>query len=138
MRIHIAVALAVLTFGGCSKGGNGVTGTGSGTIVAAGGNFVNAGFAAPTILRCDLLLDGGVIATQTNATAGSCSGLVGSATIGNGSHTLAFRITNQTSSPNAYETIGALVGTQTSTKFLEDQTQTLATGQSISYTFSWP
>ena len=55
MRIHIAVALAVLTFAGCSKGSNGVTGTGSGDIVAAGGNFVNAGFAAPTILRCDLV-----------------------------------------------------------------------------------
>lgn len=135
MRMYMAVALVVLAVGGCSK--NDVTG-GGGTLVAAGGNFINASFA-PTVLKCDLLLDGTVIATQTYATAtGGCAPIIGTAWIQNGSHTLAFRITSQSSSPNSYKAFGVSVGGGGTSENLADRTQTLATGQSISYTITWP
>lgn len=138
MRIYMAVALVVLAVGGCSK--NDVTGDvtgGGGTLVTAGGNFYNASFA-PTVLKCDLLLDGTVIATQTYATATGGAPLIGTAWIQNGSHTLAFRITSQSSSPNSYKASGVSVRGGSTSEHLADRTQTLATGQSISYTFTWP
>ena len=48
------------------------------------------------------------------------------------------RVTKQTTSPNSHQTLSAEVTGGTSTKSLADKTQTLATGQSISYTFTWP
>ena len=132
MRIPIVVALA-LSMSGCASGVTDVA-----NIVAAGGNFINSSFAS-TVLRCDLLLDGAVIATQTSATATSgCAALVGTATINNGSHTLEFRITSQSTSPNKYQTIGTTIQSATVSKTLGDKTQTLTTGQSISYAFEWP
>jgi len=139
IRARMAViGLVVLTLGGCSKNGDDVTGGGGGgTIVAAGANFINSGFAS-TILRCDLLLDGTVIATETYAIPTAGCAPVGTATIGNGNHSLSFRITDQSTSPNEYETIGTTVQSATASKSLGDKRQTLSTGQSISFTFAWP
>ena len=128
---------------GCGGGGGG-GGDGGGPIgpstlvIAAGGDVLNAAFES-TILRCDLLLDGKVIATTQYAQASAdCGQLVGSATTTKGNHTVAFRITSQVSSPTTYETVGASVVTETSTIMLGDRTQSLATGESISYSVLLP
>ena len=137
MKMYMAVALTLLTLG-CSE----LTGTGGFDIatVSAGGHFINS-TSTPTILQCDLSLDGKVIDTHTYATAtGECT-LVGVANISNGNHSLSFRIVNQTTSPNEYKVFEADVLSASSEpyiKFLDDKTQTLATGQSISLTFGWP
>lgn len=50
-------------------------------------------------------------------------------------HTLSFKIADQTSSPNTYETIGVLVETLDGASYsLSDQKKSLLTGESISYT----
>ncbi len=54
-----------------------------------------------------------------------------------GKHTVEFRITNQSSSPNIYDVIGATVNAGTSTYNLGNETASLATGELISYSVSF-
>lgn len=91
-----------------------------------------------TIFKPGLLFDGSVIASQSFTQASLYAPLAGTLnSVKRGSHTVAFRITNQSSSPNTYDVIGASVTVGSSTNNLGNKTASLATGQSISYTVSF-
>ncbi len=91
-----------------------------------------------TILKADLLFDGSVIASASFTQPSLYATLTGTLTsVKSGSHTVEFRITSQSSSPNTYDVIGATVNAGTSAYNLGNETASLATGQSISYTVSF-
>jgi hypothetical protein len=102
--------------------------------VAVGANILNSNFES-TLLRCELLFDGSPIATANFSQPSNNATLAGSATsVKKGKHTISFKIANQTSSPNTYETVGANVVTGGNSTFrLTDQKKLLATGGSISF-----
>jgi len=103
-------------------------------VVGAGGNLMNSNLQA-TILKCDLLFDGSVIATANFSQANGLATLNGTvSSVKKGSHSISFRITSQTSSPNTYETVGANAMAGTSSFHLTDQKKSLATGESFSFT----
>ena len=103
-------------------------------VVGVGGNLFNSKFEG-TILKADLLFDGSVIATANFTTPDANAQLIGTVnSASKGSHTISFRITNQTSSPNTYETLGANVKAGSSSYMLDDQKKSLATGESITFT----
>lgn len=103
-------------------------------VVVAAGNLMNSNLRS-TILKCDLLFDGSVIATANFSQANGLATLSGTvSSVKKGSHSISFRITSQTSSPNTYETIGANAMAGTSSYQLTDQKKSLATGESISFT----
>lgn len=90
-----------------------------------------------TILKADLLFDGTVIAKASFTQPSLYATLTGTLnSVKSGTHTVAFKITNQSSSPNTYDVNAATVMVGTSTYNLGDQTATLATGQSIIYSVS--
>ncbi len=103
-------------------------------VVGTAGNLMNSNLQS-TILKCDLLFDGSVIATANFSQANGLATLNGTvSSVKKGTHTMAFRITNQTTSPNTYETIGANAMAGTTSYQLTDQKKSLATGESISFT----
>lgn len=105
-----------------------------GMIVGVGGNLFNSKFEG-TILKADLLFDGTVIASANFEKPTAAAQLVGTVNSAKkGSHTISFRITNQTSSPNTYETVGANMQAGNSAYMLDDQIKPLSTGESISFT----
>ncbi len=103
-------------------------------VVAVAGNLLNSNFQA-TILRAELIFDGQTIGSENFSQAAGNATISGSLTsVKKGSHTIAFKITSQTSSPNTYETICANVGAGGSHYNLADQRKSLATGESITFT----
>jgi hypothetical protein len=140
-QASLAALLAGLLALGCSGGGNGPT-TSSGfeiVIVAALTNTAQA----PTIIEAQLLFDGAVVqdpGTESNPVATLLFTPTGFATTG--PHTFALQIVTQTTSPNSYTVAMPIVrvfdvaGTLLKTIQLNTQTATLATGGTISYSFS--
>ena len=107
--------------------------------IAVGGNFFNSNFQA-TILECELHFDGSQIASANFSQPNSLAMLTGTViSVKKGQHTISFKIIDQTSSPNIYETIGVnVVADNGSTYNLADGRKSLATGESISYTVDLP
>jgi hypothetical protein len=102
--------------------------------VAVAGSLLNSNLQS-TILRCELLFDGSVIGSANFSQATAAATLSGGLTsVKKGSHSIAFKIASQSSSPNTYETVGANVVAGNNTYRLTDQRKSLATGESISYT----
>ena len=90
-----------------------------------------------TILKADLLFDGNVIASanfQTATNGASLDGTVSS--VKKGTHTIAFRITNQKSSPNGYALDEVKLTAGNSIYKLEKKLADLATGESITYSIT--
>ncbi len=109
-------------------------------MISAG--IVNTAGAA-TILDAQLLFDGAVAADAPSSTAVSLASLNVSGSASTGSHTLGFLIASQTSTPNTYTVptpdieIYEVNGVLVNDLRLTTQQASLATGQSITYTFSF-
>lgn len=136
---RIFALLVPAAIGACRPGGTGPGGNDvQPIVVAAAGDLLNSSFEA-TVLRCEILFDGKMIGSTVTADPSvDCGQLVGTTSTFPGRHTVAFRIAKQSSSPNTYETVGATVGTQTSTITLGDRTKSFATGDTISYSVTLP
>lgn len=113
--------------------------SGGGFIVSCGGviyNGVDPLDAQPSITRCELLFDGKVIATVSSSTpvvSAEPFGVVQS--VKRGRHTIAFKISGQSSSPRLYTTTAVLVLTDGNSIYqLPDKTSELRTGEAIEYT----
>jgi hypothetical protein len=136
-----AALLAGLLALGCSGGGNGPTSS-SGfqiVIIAALTNTAQA----PTIFEAQLLVDGvevedpGMVPTPVATILFTPTGFVST-----GPHTFALQIVTQTTSPNSYTVptpvirVFDVAGTLLKTIQLGSQTASLATGGTITYSFS--
>lgn len=127
--------LSVVLFASCSSSSSNPAS--SGQVVVVGGNLIDHSGLQGTILKADLVFDGSVIATASFTQPSLYATLTETLnSVKSGTHTVAFKITNQSSSPNTYDVNAATVMVGTSTYNLGDQTATLATGQSISYSVS--
>ena len=136
-----AALLAGLLAVGCSGGSNGPT-TSSGFQIVIFAALTNTA-QAPTIIEAQLLFDGVVVqdpGTESNPVATLLFTPTGFAATG--PHTFALQIVSQTTSPNSYTVATPIVrvfdvaGTLLKTIQLNTQTATLATGGTISYSFS--
>jgi hypothetical protein len=136
-----AALLAGLLALGCSGGSNSPTSS-SGfqiVIIAALANTAQA----PTIIEAQLLFDGMEVedpGTESHPVAAILFTPTGFATTG--PHAFALQIVSQTTSPNSYTVPPPIIrvfdvaGTLLKTIQLNAQTATLATGGTISYSFS--
>ena len=131
--------LVLATIAACRPGATSPSGNNlQPIVVAAAGDLLNSSFEA-TVLRCEILFDGKIIGSAVTANPSvDCGQLVGTTSTSPGRHTVAFKIADQSSSPNTYETVGATVGTQVSTIILGDRTKSFATGDTISYSVTLP
>lgn len=135
IKLYVLAAISILTLSSCSNSSNNPTSAGQ--VVVVGGDLMNHSGLQGTILKADLLFDGSVIATASFTQPTLYATLTGTLnSVKSGTHTVAFRITNQSSSPNTYDVIGATVTAGSSTYNLSNQTISLSTGQSISYSVS--
>ena len=123
---------AALTFPACSDS----TSSASKIPVVTGGNFANTGLLTATILRASVLVDGNVIASVNNASPTRLATLIGTIELGSGTHTLSFRIDEQTGTSASYSTGAVQVRVGTSVQSLADKTKILSTGEVIEYSFT--
>jgi hypothetical protein len=137
-----AALLAGLLALGCSGGSNSPTSS-SGFQIVIIAALADTAPQAPTIIEARLLFDGAEVedpGTESNPVASILFTPTGFATTG--PHTFALQIVRQTSSPNTYTVPPPIVrvfdvaGTLLKTIQLNAQTATLATGGTISYSFS--
>jgi len=127
---------SAVLFASCSNPSNNPAS--SGQVVVVGGTLMDHNGLQGTILKADLLFDGSVIASASFTQPSLYATLTGTLnSVRSGAHTVAFKITNQSSTPNIYDVITATVMVGTSTYNLGDKTATLATGQSISYSVNF-
>lgn len=144
MKLRQASAAALLAGFlalGCSGGGNGPTSS-SGFQIVIIAALTNTALA-PTIVEARLLFDGVEVedpGTEANPAATLLFTPTGFATTG--PHTFALQIVAQTTSPNSYTVpppvirVFDVAGTLLKTIQLSSQTASLATGGTISYSFS--
>lgn len=132
----VTMATLVCSLSSCSgKSSNPVS---PGQAVVVSGTLMDHSGLSGTILKAELLFDGSVIASATFNQPALYAALTGTlSSAKSGSHTIAFRITSQSSSPNEYDVIGATVNAGTSTFSLGTKTANLSTGESISYSVSF-
>lgn len=138
-QASVAVMLAGMWALGCSNSNSPTSGSAFMVVISA--PVANTAMAA-TITEAQLIVDGGtasIIAPSPPAATGTL-GTSGQA--GSGPHTMSVAITGQTTSPNSYTVSMATVQvfdlnrTLLKTITLPTQTAVLATGGSISYSFS--
>jgi len=146
MKLKRTAVLMILALAGmCALG----CGGGGGSPTSANGFFlvfrvaVNNTAGQATINQAQLLFDGVTISIAVPSPAAATASLnVSGSGAGSGSHTMQVAIVDQTSSPNSYTvTMPSIIvadanGTVLKTIQLNTQTATLATGGSISYSFS--
>lgn len=94
-----------------------------------------------TMLRVQMRLDGDVVRDYSSNTAFSDIIFSATASVGGGQHRLELRIVDQTSSPNSYRlsaTVSVIdhAGNYVKDINLPEKTESLATGQGVTYTFS--
>lgn len=136
ITICFLLVVSALALSSCSSSSSNPASAGE--VVVVGGDLMNHTGLEGTILKADLLFDGSVIASASFTQPSLYATLTGTLTsVKSGSHTVEFRITSQSSSPNTYDVIGATVNAGTSAYNLGNETASLATGQSISYTVSF-
>ncbi|HLX09721.1 MAG TPA: hypothetical protein VKY89_17840 [Thermoanaerobaculia bacterium] len=96
----------------------------------------------PTIVEATLLLDGVVAADVPESPAAAIAALSAQGSASAGSHVMQIVIAQQTTSPNTYTVTAPVIqifdtsGTLLKTVQLSTQTASLATGGSISYSFT--
>jgi len=136
-----AALLAGLLALGCSGGGNGPTSSSGFQIVIIAALADTA--QVPTIIEAQLLVDG--VEVQDSGTESSPVATVLFTPTGfasTGPHTFALQIVTQTTSPNSYTAPPPIIrvfdvaGTLLKTIQLSSQTASLATGGTITYSFS--
>ncbi|HEV3077168.1 MAG TPA: hypothetical protein VHB47_22290 [Thermoanaerobaculia bacterium] len=136
-----AALLAGLLALGCSGGSNSPTSS-SGFQIVIVAALANAA-VVPTIIEARLLFDGAEVedpGTESNPVATILFAPTGFATTG--PHTFALQIVSQTTSPNTYIVpppvirVFDVAGTPLKTIQLNAQTASLATGGTITYSFS--
>jgi hypothetical protein len=139
-QASVAVMLAGMWALGCSNSNSPTSG--SAFMVVLNVTFANTAMAS-TITQAQLVVDGGTAAIfAPSAPAATTGALSTSGQAGTGPHTMAVVINSQTTSPNSYTTSLATVQvfdlnrTLLKTITLPNQTAVLATGDSISYSFS--
>lgn len=134
--IYLLSVTLILVLSSCSSSSSNPASPGQ--VVVVGGDLMNHAGLQGTILKADLLFDGSVIASASFTQPSLYATLTGTLTsVKSGTHTVAFRITSQSSSPNTYDVIGGTVSAGTSSYNLGTETASLATGQSISYSVSF-
>jgi hypothetical protein len=135
-KAFLALPVAALCALGCSS-----PTSSNGFQLSITATVSNAAMQA-TILDTQLLIDGATTEDVTVLTALPSVPLSVTGSAGSGGHTLAVLIAKQTTSPNSYTVTAPIVQVFDSNgKFLRNiqlttQTATLATGQTISYSFS--
>jgi len=143
-KVAIGAGALVAVGGVAALAGGGDDSSSTGTSESIG---ITAIFHTPwpmpdTILQANLSLDGQVIDTQPGGgvSVWYVSFHLGNISVQQGQHTLTITIVSQTSSPNTYEASAYVyVGTGLETEriiTLGNITRSLATGQSISWTFT--
>ena len=144
MKLRLASAAALLAgllALGCSGGGNSPTSSSGFQIVILAALTNTA--QAPTIFEARLLFDGAEVedpGMEANPVATVAFTPTGFATTG--PHTFALQIVTQTTSPNSYTVSSPVIrvfdvaGTLLKTIQLSSQTASLATGGTITYSFS--
>jgi hypothetical protein len=144
MKLRQASAAALLTgllALGCSGGSNGPTSS-SGFQIVIFAALANSA-VVPTIIEARLLFDGAEVedpGTESSPVATILFAPTGFATTG--PHTFALQIVSQTTSPNTYTVpppvirVFDVAGTLLKTIQLNAQTASLATGGTITYSFS--
>jgi len=135
----VAVMLAGMWALGCSNSNSPTSG--SAFMVVINATVTNTAMAS-TLTEAQLIVDGGT-AVVFSAPSPAATGALGtSGQAGPGPHTMAVAVTGQTTSPNSYTVSLATVQvfdlnrTLLKTITLPNQTAVLATGGSISYSFS--
>ena len=132
--LFLIVSAALL--GSCSGSNSNPASPGQSAVV--GGNIMDHSGLQGTILKADLLFDGSVVASASFSQPSLYANLTGTlSSVKSGTHTVAFRVTSQSSSPNTYDVNAATVIVGTLTFSLGDRTATLSTGESISYSVSF-
>jgi hypothetical protein len=136
-----AALLAGLLALGCSGGGNGPTSSSGFQIVILAA--LNDTAQVPTIVEAQALFDG-VVVQDSGTESSPVATVVFTPTgfVSTGPHTFALQIVTQTTSPNSYTSPQPIVrvfdvaGTLLKTIQLGSQTANLATGGTITYSFS--
>jgi hypothetical protein len=135
----VAVMLAGTWALGCSNSNSPTSGSAFMLVITIG--VADTGMAA-TITGAQLLADGGTAVIFSQTTPATTATLNTSGQAGPGPHTLQVVITAQTSSPTSYTVMTPSIQvldlnrTLLKTIMLPTQTAVLATGGSISYSFS--
>lgn len=139
-QASLAALLAGLLALGCQGGSSPTSSSGFQIVILAA--LANSA-QAPTIVEAQLLFDGAVVedpGTESNPVASILFTPTGFTT--SGPHTFQLQIVSQTTSPNSYTVATPIVrvfdvaGTLLKTIQLNTQTASLATGGTISYSFS--
>ena len=134
--LYVIFFCSTLFISSCSKDDSNPAGPA--VVVNIKGSLVSydpgAGGFKQTILKADLLFDGNVIASANFQTPDDTALLDGTVNSAKGTHTIAFRITNQSSSPSYYGTYDVKMTVGNSVSELEHKfNEAMATGQSITY-----
>jgi hypothetical protein len=139
-QASIAVMLAGMwALGGCSNSNSPTSGSAFMLVISA--TVTNTAMAS-TITEAQLIVDSGTASIAAPPLPASTETLGTSGQAGPGPHTMAVSITGQTTSPTSYTVSLATVQvfdlnrTLLKTITLPNQTAVLATGGSISYSFS--
>jgi hypothetical protein len=136
-QASLAVMLAGMWALGCS--GSPTSSSGFQLILTV--SVANTAMAA-TITQADLIVDGAAASLSVPPAPEAVATLNTTGQAGSGSHTMQIQIAGQTSSPNSYTVAAPTIqvfdqgGSLRKTIQLPAQTAVLATGGSISYTFS--
>ena len=139
-RLAFTMTLLALALAGCHSG-SGTTSSPGGLQITIAAGMVNTALA-PTILDAQLLFDGVVAVDAPSSTGVAIVSLSTAGATSSGSHTLAFLIASQTSTPNNYTVPAPTIqvfdanGNFLKTLNLTTTTASLATGQSINYNFT--
>ena len=138
-QASVAVMLAGMWALGCSNSNSPTSG--SAFMVVLNASVANTAMAS-TITQAQLVVDGGTAVIFSPPAPAATGALSTSGQAGTGPHTMAVAITGQTTSPNSY-TVSMATGqvfdlnrTLLKTIMLPTQSAVLATGGSISYSFS--
>lgn len=137
MRTKMILALpCALAIAACGGGGH------SPTAPAGFATFATVLVSQDATLEdAKLLVDGAVVAESVSTTPGLIFFLVGQGTLSAGHHTLSVLVAAQSASPSLYTakapdiSIFDASGARTNDIKLPDRSASLATGQSIDYTF---
>jgi hypothetical protein len=138
-QASVALMLAGMWALGCSNSNSPTSGSAFMVVITA--TVTNTAMAS-TITEAQLLVDGGTEVIFSAPTPAETDTLSTSGQAGTGPHTMAVAITGQTFSPTSYTVSAATVQvldlnrTLLKTITLPNQTATLATGGSITYSFS--
>lgn len=144
LRITLAALVVVLSLlqAACKKDETPVAAAAESYSLVIAGNLINSNFVS-TLLGAELQFDNSTLSTASFSSgnwAASLSGVLTS--VNKGQHTIAFKVTSQTSSPNTYTTRDVSItigsGTGASNHDLAQQTKSLKTGEAITYTISVP